>query len=103
MAKHKVNWKLSHKRGDFKEGQIVDLTKAEAEELLPLGVITPLESSEETGPVDALSAAQLKAMTKEELAQYAHEAFDAAIDPAESTKDEMLAKIAELVAGKKAE
>lgn len=95
MGKNRVNWSLD--RGGKKPhtaGEIIDIPAKEAAELIALGVITPLEAGDEDTTVDDLETAELKTLTKEQLAEYAKRKYAVDLKPAESTKDSMLAAIA---------
>jgi hypothetical protein len=93
--KHRVNWHLDMGPGkQFDEGDVIDLTPEKAAELEHFGVVTPLEA--ETEAVAEIDAAELKKMSKEQLAEYAQKKFSKVLDYADMTKGQMLAAIAEL-------
>ncbi len=95
-TKHKVNWHLDMGKKQHHCGDVIDLDKDLADQLVPLGVVTPLEEdAQPETPVDDLSPAQLAKLNKEGLADYAKQRFGLELSASELTKDAMLAAIAE--------
>lgn len=95
MAMHKVNWNLSGvKPHMLRPGDKVELDTEQAAPLVSCGVLTPLDEGEDSAEVEDLSAAQLRTMTKDQIAAYARTRFGVELKPTESTKDAMLAAVA---------
>lgn len=94
MAKHRVNWHFPTKHKDYRAGDFIEMEATEAAPYVGFGVLTPLAEEEAASEVADLSAAQLKTMTKDQIAEYARAKFSVELKPADSTKDAMLAAVA---------
>jgi|SRR5579872_6730290 len=94
MAKHRVNWHLAAKEKDYRAGDVIVMDAKEAAPYIGFGVLTPIAEDEEVAEVEDLSAAQLRSMTKDQIAAYAKARFGVELKPAESTKDALLAAVA---------
>jgi hypothetical protein len=94
MAKHRVNWHLDMGKKQHREGDEVELNDEQSATLTKLGVVTKLEEDEESSEAGSLTPSQLSKLNKDELAKYAKDTFGAELNPADQTKDAMLAAIA---------
>jgi hypothetical protein len=101
MAKHRVNWHLHRGKAEHHAGDVVDLDAATAEELLKLGVVTPLEEATPSAPPisETLAPEKLAKLNKTQLAEYAKAKFGKDLDTAALTKDALLAEIATFASG----
>jgi hypothetical protein len=97
MAKHRVNWHLDMGKDQHREGAIIDLDEKLSAQLVPLGVVTPLE---EEAPVaqETIEPEKLAKLTKAQLVDYAKAKFGKELDPSSASKDQLLAEIAALAA-----
>lgn len=94
MARHRVNWHLATKDKDYRAGDVIEMEAKDAAPYVGFGVLTPLAEDEPTPEVTELSAAQLRAMNKDQIAAYAKARFGVELKPAESSKDALLAAVA---------
>jgi hypothetical protein len=99
MAKHRVNWHLDMGKDQHREGAIIDLDKKLSAQLVPLGVVTPLEE-EAPSVQETIEPAKLVKLTKAQLVEYAKAKFGKDI---EGSKDQLLAEIAALAAAEVSE
>jgi hypothetical protein len=94
MAKHKVNWHLHMGKTEHHAGDEIDLPAEQAAPLVGFGVLTPLGEDEVTPQVEDFSPSQLAKMSKDQLAVYAKAKYSTVLNPADMTKDAMLAALA---------
>ncbi len=94
MAKYKVNWHLHLGTKEPRAGDVIVLPADQAAPLVGFGVLTPMGEDEVTPQVEDLLPSQLAKSSKEQLSIYAKAKYSADLNPADMTKDAMLAAIA---------
>jgi hypothetical protein len=94
MAKYKVNWHLHLGKTEHHTGDEIKLPAEQAAPLVGFGVLTPVAENEVTPQVEDLSPSQLAKSSKEQLSIYAKTKYRVDLNPADMTKDAMLAALA---------